>query len=113
MNCLACGTCCHSELTTYVRVLGEDHARLGEAAERLSHFIGNQCFMRMEHGHCAALVVEAGMFVCSVYADRPGVCRTLRAGSAACEAELVLKGGRPEQTLSVLRAQRESPHKTS
>lgn len=111
LSCLACGTCCHSDLPTYVRVLGDDHARLGESADRLCHFIGNRCFMRMEQGHCAALVVEAGLFVCSVYAQRPEVCRSLIAGSAACAAEIALKGNRPEQTLSVLRARRATPHK--
>lgn len=113
MSCLACGTCCHSELPTYVRVLGEDHARLGEAADRLCHFIGNRCFMRMEDGHCAALVVQEGQFVCSVYAQRPEVCRALIAGSPACMAEITLKGIRPEHTLRVVRARGKTPYKTA
>ena len=111
MGCLECGTCCHSDLVTYVRVLGDDHARLGDDAERLSHFVGNRCFMRMEDGHCAALVVEQGKFVCSVYAQRPEVCRALAEGSDACAAEIALKGTRPQQTLSILKARGTSPHK--
>jgi len=101
MDCLACGTCCHSDLATYVRVLGTDYARLGDDAERLSAFIENRCFMRMEHGHCAALVVRGKELVCSVYVNRPEVCRELAEGSSACLAEIVLKSDRPLRTLKI------------
>jgi len=111
MPCLACGTCCHSDLPTYVRVLGDDHLRLGASADRLSHFIGNRCFMRMEDGHCKALVIEDGLFVCSVYIDRPAVCRDLAEGSSACAAEISTKGTRPERTLRLVQARRSGPHK--
>lgn len=110
MPCLACGTCCHSDLLTYVRVLGVDHARLGASVERLSHFIGNRCFMRMEDGHCAALVIEDDLFVCSIYTDRPEVCRELAEGSSACAAEISAKAARPKRTLRLLQARRGEPH---
>jgi hypothetical protein len=35
-ECLACGTCCFSNLEMYVRVSGDDHARLAERAEELA-----------------------------------------------------------------------------
>jgi uncharacterized protein len=54
-TCLACGACCFSTLETYVRVTGQDYARLGEHAEQVTVFVGNRCYMRMEHGHCAQL----------------------------------------------------------
>ena len=103
-ECLACGTCCFSRDPRYVRVSGDDHARLGEDAERLTVFIGNRAYMRMEDGHCAALVIdrEARRFVCTVYETRPETCRALERGSPACEGERVEKGGRPRASLPLL-----------
>lgn len=75
---------------------GDDWERLGEAAERLAHFIGNRAYMRMERGRCAALVSRAGVdgepwHVCSIYEYRPQVCRDLQRGAPECEAELLRK----------------------
>lgn len=96
-ECLACGTCCFSRLPCFVRVSGDDHARLGERAEALVWFEGIRAFMRMVDGHCAALQIDqhSGRFVCSVYADRPQVCRELERGSSACRGERETKGDRP------------------
>jgi Fe-S-cluster containining protein len=91
-NCLECGACCFSTSEDYVPVTGDDHARLGDAAEAVTRFTGNRCFMRMEASHCAALKIVGRRYVCSVYEDRPEVCRELLRGSPACQAELVLKG---------------------
>jgi Fe-S-cluster containining protein len=78
-----------------VRVTGDDHARLGEAAERLTQFIGNRCYMRMEAGRCAALEITAdGRYVCTVYPNRPATCRDLERGGPACEAERARKAER-------------------
>ncbi|MEO6599875.1 MAG: YkgJ family cysteine cluster protein [Polyangiaceae bacterium] len=95
--CQSCGACCFSQIDAYVRVLGSDHARLREGASELTHFIGNQCYMKMADGHCAALVLEVttGRFVCSVYETRPDVCRDLERASPQCAAEIHEKGGRP------------------
>lgn len=100
-ECLACGTCCFSWLETYVRVTGDDHARLGAHAETLVRFEENRAYMRMKEGHCAALVLEpdARRFVCSVYEQRPATCRDLERGSPACRAELDTKGERPRLAL--------------
>lgn len=100
-QCLECGSCCFSTLPDYVRVDGRDHARLGERAEDLTHFIGNRCYMRMHDGHCAALQIDAAnrRFVCSIYEARPELCRSLERGSSACAAELHEKGDRPRHLL--------------
>jgi Fe-S-cluster containining protein len=100
--CLRCGVCCFSKLETYVRVTGEDWARLGAEAERLVHFVGHRAYMRMSDGHCAALVVRAGEdgareYFCSVYDARPATCRELERGSPQCAGEIALKGERPGQ----------------
>ncbi|MFM1850606.1 MAG: hypothetical protein RIS54_290 [Verrucomicrobiota bacterium] len=95
-DCLACGACCFSTLPTYVRVTGDDWVRLGAAAEQVAYFIGHRAYMRMADGHCAALVVRPGPggapeYFCTVYADRPQVCRDLARGSPECHAELEQK----------------------
>ena len=102
--CLACGTCCFSTLERYVPVSGDDHARLGDDAERLVHWVENRAYLRLEDGHCAALAIEAegGRFVCTVYGRRPKVCRDLERGSPECAGELEAKGGRPPQALLAL-----------
>lgn len=101
-SCLACGACCFSRRSDYVRVTGADHARLGDDAERLTHFEGSRCFMRMEDGHCAALIVDPvrGEHVCGIYEKRPDTCRTLERGSPACDAERLGKAGRAVAALA-------------
>lgn len=102
-DCTTCGTCCFSLLETYVAVTGDDHARLGDAAEGLVVFEGNKAYMRMDEGHCAALLLEDGRFLCGVYEDRPSVCRDLARGSPACAGELASKGERPLIALRIRR----------
>jgi uncharacterized protein len=99
-DCLRCGVCCHSNLDTYVRLTGDDWARLGVEAGRVAHFIGNRAYMRMsERGHCAALDVLTAadgtrQFFCTIYDKRPQVCRDLGRGSPECEGELAGKAVR-------------------
>ena len=104
-QCLSCGACCFGEGDRYVRVTGDDHARLGDEAERLTLFVDNRCFMRMHAGHCAALAVRAdGRFVCEIYAQRPSVCRDLGRGSRECQAELMQKRERSLHALGIKRS---------
>lgn len=95
-DCQRCGVCCFSALRTYVRVWGDDWTRLGGAAERLAHFIGNAAYMRMRDGHCAALEIHvatdgAREYGCSIYERRPQICRDLERGSPECHGELATK----------------------
>lgn len=98
-DCRRCGVCCFSPAAAYVRVTGDDWARLGEQAEAFAHFIGHRAFMRMRDGHCAALVIrreaedargEADYF-CAIYERRPQICRDLARGSAECLGERTVK----------------------
>lgn len=104
-SCQQCGACCFSQLERYVRVTGDDYARLDEHAEALTEFHGHRCYMRMEEGHCAALRLDprSGTFACSIYALRPETCRELERGSPACDAELTQKAGRASRALALLR----------
>jgi len=99
-DCLRCGVCCFSRLPTYVRVTGEDWARLGDDAGRWAHFIGHRAYLRMHDGHCAALETrpspEGGtIYFCAAYERRPQTCRDLQRGSPECAGERATKGGRP------------------
>ncbi len=91
---------------------GDDHARLGEDAERWVVWDGHRAFMRLEPvvGHddllrCAALVVDGanGAFTCAIYERRPSVCRELAQGGPACLGELATKSDRPKRALVLLR----------
>jgi hypothetical protein len=96
-ECTSCGACCFSTLPEYVRVFGCDLDRMDDRARELTHFLGNRCYMRIEDGRCAALVIDpaARRFVCSIYEARPDCCRALERGSGACLADLHEKGQRP------------------
>ncbi len=84
-------------MSTFVRVSGDDYARLGERADSLVTFDGVRAYMGMVDGHCAALEIDARsrQFVCSAYATRPQVCRDLARGSGACLGEREAKAERP------------------
>jgi Fe-S-cluster containining protein len=89
LDCQSCAACCFSATERYVRVTGRDYARLGDCAEELVQFIGNQAFMRMDRSHCCALTFDeqTQRFACAIYEKRPDICRTLLSGSATCHAE--------------------------
>jgi len=98
-NCLHCGVCCFSQLDTYVRVTGDDWERLGVEAEHTAHFIGHRAYMKMTDGRCRALALRRTPegqteFFCTVYENRPQVCRDLGRGSPECEGERDAKGKR-------------------
>lgn len=88
-----------------MRVRGDDYERLGEAAAELVTFHGNEAYLRMQDGHCAALVIDPtsdAPFTCRVYANRPQTCRDLERGSPACEGEIATKGERPRVRLALV-----------
>lgn len=110
-DCQACGACCFSLLDTYVRVTGDDWARLGADAERVARFIGHRAYLRMEVGRCAALAVlgaadGGARYACTIYDRRPQICRDLARGSPQCEAERELKAGSAAAALPRGRARR-------
>jgi len=79
-------------------VTGSDWARLGDMAERVAHFTGrgNEAYMKMSEGHCAALDVRrandgASEYFCTIYDRRPQICRDLARGSPECEGERMRK----------------------
>jgi Fe-S-cluster containining protein len=83
-----------------VRVFGCDWDRMDEQARSFTHFIGNRCYLRLDEGHCAALVVDPSdparpRFLCAIYEARPDVCRALGRGGGTCLGERHEKLERP------------------
>ncbi len=79
-DCLVCGGCC-AWSETWPVLLG---ARDGEGIPDELIDFDNQRMQSWGH-RCAALEGELGCRVdCSVYLDRPLVCREFQAGSADC-----------------------------
>jgi Fe-S-cluster containining protein len=88
--CLSCGACCFGP-ANYVQVFPDDLARLSEEQrkklvvlssvavdQRPPGHTGDELFMRMENGHCAALDRSGGKFTCSIYEQRPLLCRVFK-----------------------------------
>lgn len=98
-DCRHCGVCCFSALETFVRVSGDDWARLGDAAPKVAQFIGHRAYLRMHDGHCAALEIKTlddgrRDFFCTIYDRRPQICRDLARGSPECAGERASKAAR-------------------
>lgn len=107
-ECTACGACCFSTLPEYVRVFGYDWDRMDERAQAFTHFLGNRCYLRLEEGRCAALVVDLAdparpRFLCSIYEARPDACRSLERGGGACRSDRHEKAERPLLAVASLR----------
>jgi uncharacterized protein len=102
--CVSCGVCCFSTLPEYVRVFGNDWDRMDDRARELTHFVGNRCYMRLEGGRCAALVIDpvARTFHCAIYDARPDCCRALERGGGGCRADRHEKADRPLLAVSAL-----------
>lgn len=103
-DCIPCGACCFSELAEYIRVFGVDLDRMDERARAYTQFDGHRCYLRIENGRCAALVIDADQrrFTCAIYPERPDVCRSLEPGSGACRADRHEKRERPLLAIEAL-----------
>ncbi len=84
-ECLDCGACCHSQNPRLVELLGADAVRVppalverdpdGGTHMRMRPHAGRQCWV------CAALQPDNA---CSIYAQRPFLCREFERGSPEC-----------------------------
>ena len=81
-ECQDCGICCRSSVPDYVELMPSD-----EVPDIMVRMIGGFPFMRMVGrpvGRCVALRVDGSRCSCSIYADRPKVCREFERGSSRC-----------------------------
>jgi Fe-S-cluster containining protein len=95
-SCNTCISCCYGP-ENYVQVFTDDLAAIGpERAKTLvvpstlppqtkvDRVPEPELFMRVVDGHCAALNVTGPNRGCSIYEDRPMLCRALAVGSSSC-----------------------------
>ena len=84
LDCQACGACCYGP-DEYVSVIATDLARMNrQTRARYVHRVGERLYLRMLHGHCAALHARQGHYSCRIYSMRPQPCHVVEAGSREC-----------------------------
>ena len=80
--CQACGACCNYS-KDWPRFTTEDEAHLARLPRRLVNF--HDTGMHCVGDRCSALAGDVGVAThCTVYADRPDVCRACEPGDDAC-----------------------------
>jgi Fe-S-cluster containining protein len=98
LDCQACAACCHGD-EGWVHVDAADDARVdgSPALARLVVLTRHGGYvkrsLKMIDGACAGLEkIASDRWSCSVYVDRPSVCRTVERGSDACRAARRTRG---------------------
>lgn len=104
-DCRSCARCCFSDSAEHVRVFEIDWERMSARARAFTRTLGQGRYMDMSSGRCAALISDPalGSHACSIYDQRPDVCRSLARGTSVCLSEMRAKAGRPEALLLQLR----------
>ncbi len=97
LDCLGCGACCHGD-DGWVVVDAADDARV-DASPALARLVvllrrGDHVrrSLRMIDGACAALERSSSAVRCTIYADRPAICREVAIGSDTCLAARRARG---------------------
>ena len=71
LDCQTCGACCYGP-EEYVAVIATDLCRMTPQVQgRYVRRVGERRYLKMVHGHCAALHARQGHFSCRMYAMRP------------------------------------------
>jgi Fe-S-cluster containining protein len=84
LDCQACGACCYGP-EEYVSVSEADRCRFDrQTSARYIVRRRDRVFLRMLHGHCAALHARQGHFSCRIYRMRPTPCRVVEPGGREC-----------------------------
>lgn len=106
-DCTPCGRCCFSETPGYIRVFAFDEARMSAGTRALTEVRAEGRFMRYTNGGCVALRVDASeRLLCSIYEERPDVCRALVRGSGQCRGDFETKGGKASELIAASRIAR-------
>lgn len=83
-DCQRCGACCYGP-EHYVAVTETDTLGMGrQTRARMLVRVGDRRYLKMLHGHCAALRARQGHYSCRIYAERPRPCHVVEAGSREC-----------------------------
>jgi Fe-S-cluster containining protein len=85
-DCQRCGACCYGP-EEYVAVSEVDLMGMSrQMRARLVVRRGERRYLKMLHGHCAALRARQGHYSCRIYGARPRPCHVVEAGSRECLA---------------------------
>jgi len=91
-DCQRCGACCYGP-DAYVSVTDPDFDAMSrQTRARLVVRKGERRYLKMLHGHCAALRARQGHYSCRIYGERPLPCHTVAAGSRECLAARTKRG---------------------
>jgi hypothetical protein len=92
-ECTECGCCCFNEEPTWIRVFHHDEERMSEKTLAMTHFIGEDRYMKWIDGRCVALDLEPqhGRVACQIHPERPDACRWLERGSHECRQQIASK----------------------
>jgi hypothetical protein len=91
-DCQRCGACCYGP-DEYVSVGELDLGRMSrQTRARLVVRRGERRYLKMLHGHCAALRARQGHYSCRIYGERPSPCHVVEAGSRECLAARARRG---------------------
>jgi Fe-S-cluster containining protein len=84
LDCQICGACCYGP-GEYVAVIASDLCRMSSTVQgRYLQRVGERVYLKMVHGHCAALHARQGHYSCRIYKMRPQPCHVVEAGSREC-----------------------------
>jgi uncharacterized protein len=100
--CTDCGFCCFFPDPRYVMVFESDLERLGARAAELTFEVGGRVFLRSVDGHCVALRQDGERFLCSIYEQRPSLCREFERGNETCQDTVVRRHPRVRRPRAVL-----------
>lgn len=86
VDCKGCGACCsHPKDNKWVEVSAED-AKLIDHNLLQPGDILEFAMLQDEQGRCMALTADG---ICSIYLNRPAICREVQAGSVICVDSLL------------------------
>jgi uncharacterized protein len=92
-DCTICGRCCFSKEPDYIRVFAVDEARMSASTITFTEQRDGIRVMRFAEGRCVALRFDAAdRIICTIYDERPDVCRALERGSGQCRGDVEGKG---------------------
>ena len=86
-DCERCGACCSFDSPTFVPLNEEDVERLGTLDVIEMH--EGRPHMGSRNGKCIALDETNGLSQCSIYDERPELCRDFHQGSSECRSVLL------------------------
>lgn len=98
-DCQSCGLCCVSNDPKWVQVSLSDANRID--IDKLQYGDVEYFAMKMKYKRCCCLIGELGVKTkCSIYENRPTICRQVEPGSQICLESILKHMSLNEKSLS-------------